>query len=259
MRIFHRILILCGLIGSLSPIAGAESSPFETEGNETRIERTSVVGGDQTVNQVFESENGSRVPQEAAAPAEDPPSKFEPTGRLKPHARRKTSSSSTGRTSSSGPVGQWMTTLLGLAVVLGLIFSFAYAFRKHIPLANKVLPPDVIEVLGRRFIDQKNCVQLIRCGTRILIVAHSPTHGLQTLGEISDPVEVDSLAGRCKQADASSMTSRFEELVASQFRTAREKTPTDTGPSLEAESHRAGLRTPRASQGGASPREAFHA
>jgi flagellar biogenesis protein FliO len=206
------------------------------------------------------AERASKPEQILLEAAAEPAGKHELTGKLKPPSRRKSISTSSSRSSSTTDTGQWMTTILGLTIVLGLILSVAYAFRKHIPLATKILPPDVIEVLGRRFIDQRNCVQLIRCGNRILIVAHSPTHGLQTLGEITDPVEIDSLAGRCKQSDTASTTSRFEELVAGQFRTKRDKTVTDSGPSLEAEHlPESGLRLPRSPLGGSLRREIPHA
>jgi len=147
------------------------------------------------------------------------------TGKLKPPTRQRSNPSSAGSVKKVSPAGQWITTSLGLAIVIGLILSCAYVFRKHIPLATKILPPDIVEVLGRRFIDQRNCVQLIRCGNRILIVAHSPTHGLQTLAEITDPIEVDSLAGRCRQSESLSTSRRFEELVSQQFRSGEDSSP----------------------------------
>jgi tellurite resistance protein len=41
----------------------------------------------------------------------------------------------------------------------------------------------------------------LRCGSRILIVGSTPD-GLSTLSEITDPVEVDYLAGVCSRTDA---------------------------------------------------------
>lgn len=223
MRFSLSILVLVGIC--LSDSSRAENdSLLSGASTELPVRRTSAVGGGNQIEHALgrsESLNTAKGRTEAISTAERV-EKNDLTGRLKPPVRRKSSPDTATRTAVQSPLGQWMTTLLGLSIVLGLILSFAYAFRKHIPLATKVLPPDIVEVLGRRFIDQRNCVQLIRCGNRILIVAHSPTHGLQTLSEITDAIEVDTLAGRCKQSDTSSMTSRFEELIAGQFRSSRE-------------------------------------
>lgn len=265
MRNRFTSLLILGLLCSQMPVSLAEDSPFEkAEEVHTPVRRTSSIGNQQAIERsVFASDNsvGSEsVDSNGRSTASTQSAKHELTGKLKPSTRGRSSSGELVRPSPSGAVGQWMTTLLGLAIVIGLILSFAYAFRKHIPLATKVLPADIVEVLGRRYIDQRNCVQLIRCGNRILIVAHSPTHGLQTLGEINDPVEVDTLAGRCKQSDTASTTSRFEELVAGQFRSKRDRSVADTGPSLDDEEVSAsGLRLPRNPLGGAQRRELPHA
>ena len=72
-------------------------------------------------------------------------------------------------------------------------------------------------MLGRRYIDPRNSVQLIRIGSRILIVAHSPQHGMQTLSEITDPIQVDELAGRCLQSTTSSSSTRFSQMLSGQL------------------------------------------
>jgi len=262
------LLVLIGLLSGSQLLCADDVSPFESADESTQdVRRTSAIGGVGNVNRSLHTASRVSDAENESPLAPAPHSKPELTGKLKPSTRRISPSGSGGnRSSTSTASGQWMTTLLGLSIVIGLILSFAYAFRKHIPLATKILPPDIVEVLGRRFIDQRNCVQLIRCGNRILIVAHSPTHGLQTLGEITDPVEVDALAGRCKQTETASTTSRFEELVAGQFRSKRDRTTPNTesnlesGYSLEDEDVPAsGLRLPRSPLGGNPRRELPHA
>jgi len=85
-----------------------------------------------------------------------------------------------------------------LAIVVGLILLLARLFRRHAPLFSQSLPADAVEVLGRRFIDPRQSILLVRVGARILIVGTSP-NGLQSLGEVDDPVEVDLLAGLCRR------------------------------------------------------------
>lgn len=191
--------------------------------------------GPQIAHETFDAvENrvSARNDSVGAALSESRNKRSDITGRLKPQEGKRLGGDF-GIRSQGSVSGQWMTTVLGLGIVLGLILCFAYAFRKHLPVATRILPSDVVEILGRRFIDQRNCVQLIRCGRRILIVAHSPTHGLQTLGEVTDPVEVDSLAGRCRQVAGSSTTNRFEQIVAGQVHAGANREMVDGGDGLE--------------------------
>ena len=177
MRILFRLLTLVALIVPLTAVSGEDGSPFESGAFESdkrgTIQHTSASTGARSVEHSLSTEPETDVESKAEAPSTtgNASSKFELTGKLKPQVRSKTSSQGTRSSAARSPMGQWMTTCLGLAMVLGLICSCAFAFRKHLPQATKILPPDVVEVLGRRFIDQRNCVQLIRCGNRILIVS----------------------------------------------------------------------------------------
>lgn len=154
---------------------------------------------------------------------------------------RKSPATSNSPSAGSGKIATgnsaWSTTLLSLTVVIALILSCAYAFRKQIPLASKILPTEVIEILGKRYIDPRNSIHLIRCGSRILIVAHSPQHGMQPLSEITDPVQVDELAGRCYQARSNSATQRFSQLLGNQLKGA-ESSPQQADDDGNSLSHR---------------------
>lgn len=90
------------------------------------------------------------------------------------------------------------TTFGVLAVMIVAVVSIARLWKKHGPTASLSLPPEAVEVLGRKMIDQKNVIHLLRVGSRIVIIGASP-QGLSTLAEVSDPVEVDILAGLCQR------------------------------------------------------------
>jgi flagellar biogenesis protein FliO len=90
-----------------------------------------------------------------------------------------------------------ITAVGALAVVIGLILVLARVFRRHAPLFSQALPTEALEILGRRFVDQRQSIVLLRIGSRILVVGSSPA-GLQGIGEVSDPVEVDLIAGICR-------------------------------------------------------------
>ena len=89
------------------------------------------------------------------------------------------------------------TAVSALAVVVGLILILSRIFRRHTPLLGQGLPSEALEVLGRRFLDQRQSIVLVRIGSRILVVGSS-TAGMQGLGELNDPVEVDLIAGLCR-------------------------------------------------------------
>jgi flagellar biogenesis protein FliO len=100
------------------------------------------------------------------------------------------------RETSSPSLSPW-TAVGALAVVVSLILILARIFRRHAPLFSQTLPTEALEVLGRRFLDQKQSIVLLRIGSRILVVGSSAA-GLQGIGELSDPIEVDLVAGICR-------------------------------------------------------------
>lgn len=96
--------------------------------------------------------------------------------------------------------GSIWRTIGALLVVLALFLLGAKLWRKHIPVSNIGLPTEAIEILGRKPIEPHLSVYLIRCGARILVVGSS-ADGMRTLAEVTDPVEVDFLAGICRRTD----------------------------------------------------------
>ena len=78
-------------------------------------------------------------------------------------------------------VGVWLTILL----------------RRKNPAAAGGLPAEAVEVLGRRRLDGRNSVGLVRVGGRVLVLGIGEG-GLSTLCEVDDPAEVDRLAGACR-------------------------------------------------------------
>lgn len=112
-----------------------------------------------------------------------------------------------GNSSSSG----WWTTAAGLMVVLAILLGGLRLFKKHLPGAARFLPPQAVQVLGKRPLDFKQSIYLLRCGSKILIVGSSP-QGMTTLGEITEPVEVDYLAGLCLAQDQQSAMETFSQV-----------------------------------------------
>jgi flagellar biogenesis protein FliO len=106
-----------------------------------------------------------------------------------------------------------------LAVVVGLILVLARVFRRHAPIFSQSLPQEALEILGRRHVDPKQTILLVRIGARILVVGSSAS-GLNPLGQIDDPVEVDLLAGLCRRgSQAGAWSTSFFRLLKGETKT----------------------------------------
>ncbi len=116
---------------------------------------------------------------------------------------RSTNASRSSAGNPSKASSGWMTTTGSLFLVLGIIVVAGYLFSRHGARLPGMLPADVVQVLGKRYLDSRNSLQLIRCGSKILVVANSAQHGLTTLAEITDPHEVEQITGQCLPSTAS--------------------------------------------------------
>ena len=153
----------------------------------------------------------------AAAAGEDPtnelakpvplarPSDGPPLPLAKPGARNKVAS-------GGGMMPPLMTIGGSLAVVLGLFFVAAWLLKRGMPRGALALPSEVVEVLGSTALPSRQQAYLVRCGSKLLLVAVG-TAGSETLTEITDPIEVDRLAGICRQAHPQSATAAFRNIL----------------------------------------------
>ena len=98
-----------------------------------------------------------------------------------------------------------------LFLVLGLFFLAAWMLKRGMPKGASLLPSEVVEVLGRAPLGGKQQVHLLRIGNKMLLVAIS-AGGAETLTEITDPLEVDRLAGLCQQQSPHSATNAFKQI-----------------------------------------------
>ena len=73
------------------------------------------------------------------------------------------------------------------------------------------MPTEVVEVLGRTPLGSRQHAHLVRCGNKLLLVSLSAA-GAETLTEVTDPIEVDRLAGLCRQSQPHSATATFRHI-----------------------------------------------
>lgn len=109
------------------------------------------------------------------------------------------------------PAGAATTVIASLAVVLGLFTIIVWLARRVGPKGNTALPDEVVETLGRAHLSGRQEMHLVRVGNKLLLLSVTPTSA-ETLTEITDPAEIDRLAGICRQNQPGSITASFREV-----------------------------------------------
>lgn len=106
----------------------------------------------------------------------------------------------------SQPHGVGLTTLLtALSVVVFMLLGMAKLFSKRNPFAAPGIPREAVDVLGRRTVDPRSSIYVVRVGAKVLLLGSS-TNGLTTLSEITDPIEVATLSSLCRGAESDRTT-----------------------------------------------------
>lgn len=151
------------------------------------------------------------APESRDLPAADSVTQFI-TPRGADHPNQKIGTPPASQQKNRTTTSHWWTTLGGLLVVLALILGIGVFLRKHVPGARSVLPKEVLQPLGRKVLENRHAIHLVRCGSRILVIGASP-QGLNTLAEITDPVEVDFLAGQCLRRETAPLSDGFGNFL----------------------------------------------
>lgn len=130
--------------------------------------------------------------------------------RLQPPSRREGTADSGFRAPTAG--GAVTTVLTSLAVVLGLFVLSALVLRKATGRNHAMLPGEVVQTLGRAPLSGRQEMHLVRVGNKLLLLSVTAT-GAETLTEITEPGEIDRLAGICRQSHPDSITASFREIL----------------------------------------------
>lgn len=139
-----------------------------------------------------------------SSPASKPSSKLAPPGG---------DSDAKSRSAGSGMLG----VVGSLVVVLGLFLIAAWIMRRSLPQQNRTLPKEAVETLGRIPFPARQQGQLLRVGNKLVLVSFSAA-GAHVITEVTDPLEVDRLAGLCAQNDPHGATRSFRDVVDGFFR-----------------------------------------
>jgi len=130
---------------------------------------------------------------------------------LPPRTKRQREQSTVRSETSSGHA--LLTVLGSLAIVLAVFFAFVWLTRSAAPKGMAPLSKEVVESLGRAPLLGRQQMQLIRIGNKLILLSVTST-GADTLTEITDPEEVDRLAGLCRQGQAGSISETFRQVLA---------------------------------------------
>ncbi|MCA8986310.1 MAG: FliO/MopB family protein [Planctomycetaceae bacterium] len=101
-------------------------------------------------------------------------------------------------------------TLLGVIALIAITATFV---RRSFPYATQSLNPQVLDILGRKSLDQRNSIVLVRVGERVLVLGSS-LEGMRTLAEIVEPLERDHLISLCRtQEESPDLAGTFRMLL----------------------------------------------
>lgn len=120
---------------------------------------------------------------------------------------------SSSRKRTSGQTSLW-GTVAGLFAVFGLFVGAKVWLTRHGPVGFRGLPVEALELLGRKTIEPRVSIHVVRCGPKILVLGVSPD-GVRTLTEITDPVEIDLMAGACRAKESGRANESFAGKIRS--------------------------------------------
>ena len=139
------------------------------------------------------------------------------------NARPNDSSDPIGSMGSIQSTRPFLKVVGGLTLVLAIFYALTiFAKRNGGNITGKV-PDEVIQVLGQVPLDQRRRLQLVRLGSKILLLSVT-TNSVETVGEIEDPVEVEhviSIMQRGRAVEDFQTFRRMTQQIRQQKRTQR--------------------------------------
>jgi flagellar biogenesis protein FliO len=99
-----------------------------------------------------------------------------------------------------------------LSVVIALFFGLMFMLKKANGGNMQELPRDVFQVMGTSRVAGRHSLFLLRLGHKLVLV-HAGSGEVQTITEVTDPVEVDRLCGSCEENQSNSLTQSFKQVL----------------------------------------------
>ncbi len=92
-----------------------------------------------------------------------------------------------------------LSTTISLGLIVGTLLLVGRWMKRSGFRGAPSLPLEAFEVLGRRILEPKMSVHLVKCGSRVLLLGVGEG-GIRTLSEIDDPAEVEQLTAACQSS-----------------------------------------------------------
>lgn len=202
----HSTLYLVGVASALLSLVGSGPLGAATE-SESSSNMSAILPrlpiGFRLADSRMPTEASARGAATVGAPAHDhPPLPLAP--------RNRTVSLGANKSPSAGR--SLATVLTTLACVGSLLLVVAWFVRRG-PLADRGLPAEVFQHLGTKPLNSRQSIHVLRFGDKLLLVGGTAT-GLQSLGELTDPADVQRLADLCRPASTRAIASTLQRVVA---------------------------------------------
>lgn len=110
------------------------------------------------------------------------------------------------------PLTSFTTAGAGLGIVVGLFLLCAWLARKGRPPGSRDLPAEAFAVLGRTALAGNHAAQLVRLGNKLVLLSIS-ADGVQALAEVTEPAEVDRIAGLCASSQTHGPSAEFRQVL----------------------------------------------
>ena len=125
----------------------------------------------------------------------------------------------------------------GLSAVLAIFYAFTIFAKRNGAKVSSKLPADIIQVLGTMPIDAKRKFQLVRLGSKLLLLSVTEK-SVQTVSEITDPVEVEYFVSRLQKGKTAEAFNSMRQMMAQirQQKRALRMYPSQIPPDFEEES-----------------------
>jgi flagellar biogenesis protein FliO len=137
----------------------------------------------------------------------------QPVAKRTPLNSKKTEASLADGKSSAGNTLKMMFSVgSSLLIVIGLFLGVAWCYRKTLSTSLGGIPKQVVSVLGRTAIAPRQQLILVRFGSKLVLVSMNQGEA-RTISEITDPLEVDQLAGTCESHQPHSLTNSFRNIL----------------------------------------------
>ena len=100
----------------------------------------------------------------------------------------------------------------GLSLVLAIFYALVVFAKRNGGSVNGKVPEEVIQVLGQVPMDSRRHLQLVRLGSKILLLSVTNS-SVESIGEIDDPVEVEHVISTMQRGRAVEDFQNFRRIT----------------------------------------------